>query len=103
MPTQQTCEWFIEPLDAETNNSVARELPEENSFAKIMCADGRMRNLWQCSFGQLKFFGNSRSAGLDFRVFKRYANGRIKVAVRELPAPVARKILREKKKGAVHA
>ena len=41
--------WYIEPLDADTNKVISRELPEKNFCREIVCAGGGKHNLWMCS------------------------------------------------------
>ena len=90
--TDRECEWLIEPLDPASNESIARELPEEDLLYGARCHDGRIRNLWRCSFDQLKYFWQGKKQDLNFRVYNRKGCGRNKGPIRRLPLKVAERI-----------
>jgi len=72
-------EWFIEPLDGNTNTTISRVLPEENFFQGVECRDGRKRNLWGCAGDFVSMMRMSKtSLGLRFRIFNRCDNGKIR-------------------------
>lgn len=52
--------WFAEPLDAYTNEVLARELPEENFFREMLCEDEKERDLWECKSSFVSFLRRSR-------------------------------------------
>jgi hypothetical protein len=71
--------WFIEPLDAKTNQVLAEELPESNAGRHIICADGKPHNLWGCSSGFLSsFIRNKRPLDLKFKAYARAGEGKIR-------------------------
>ena len=74
MSSNQCYEWFVEPMNAKTNESIARELPEENLRREVSCNDGVTRTLWECSFSLVKFLWKSRSCGIDIKVYNRLIN-----------------------------
>jgi len=77
-----TYEWFIEPLDDFTNDSIRREVPAENTYRELLDNNGKPRKVWQCSYEQVRYFWASRDCGLNFRIFNRpvtsQSKGRIK-------------------------
>ena len=65
-------EWSIEPLDLETNEALARELPEENCSRALRAADDTKHDVWQCEYQQLaKFIKGRKRKQFRFRVFNR--------------------------------
>ncbi|MBU4204768.1 hypothetical protein KKE19_01495 [Patescibacteria group bacterium] len=76
MSAKDECTWYVEPLDKLTNESLARELPEENFQPGTIISDGTRHNLWRCDFA---IVANLRSDGqFHFRIFNRYGNGQIR-------------------------
>lgn len=65
--------WYIEPLDSDTNQTISRQLTEsaeENFSPKIVCGDGKQRNLWRCSYEfALSFVRSKDSLELKFKVW----------------------------------
>jgi hypothetical protein len=72
--SKQRYEWFLEPLDAESNEIISREVSEENLCREISCNDGKRRTLWRCSFNIIKFFWESRGSGIDIKIYNRTIN-----------------------------
>jgi len=67
-------QWFIEPLDEETNEILAKILPEENAI--FGCRNGKKRtrhNVWLCQcFDDVRRLLRSRlSRGIEFKIFYR--------------------------------
>lgn len=62
--------WFIEPLDAHTNEIVARELTVTECGESKLCADGVRRNLWECSRRFVTQLNRNRTmVNLHFYIF----------------------------------
>lgn len=78
--TRTICDWFIEPLDAQTNEVISRELPVENADRITFTREGRTHTLWQCPFNLVSRLDKSRgSLKLRFQVYNRFGlNGRIR-------------------------
>lgn len=75
-------EWFLEPLDSQTNRAIARELSEENCIREMAGPEGRKLNLWRCSFSFIRSFARSRAdLDLSFKVYNRRGGG----GLREYP------------------
>ena len=75
--------WFIEPLNADTNAVIAKELPEENAFRGVRDNEGRKHDVWLVGGDArtVRTFVNSRkSAGLRFNVFVQEGNGKMRLA-----------------------
>lgn len=72
--SKQEYEWFLEPQDAQSNEIIAMEVSEENSYRAVPCNDGKQRDLWLVSFSQANFFWQSRSSGINIKVFCRTIN-----------------------------
>ena len=75
----RTYSWFLEPLNAYTNQVFSRELPEENFFRGLRDRDGTSHNLWR-SPGALvtRFRRSRRDLGIDFLVYCREGNGALR-------------------------
>lgn len=71
-------QWFVEPLDSLTNETISRELTEENCLRGALCADGKKRNLWSCDYSLISKLRRSRKIGLKFNVFVRQGGGKIR-------------------------
>lgn len=73
--------WFIEPLDAYTNDIVASEFDADtNFFRNRKCGDGIRRNLWQVTAKFAKIMDKSRSEkNLDFHILVQEGNGQIRL------------------------
>lgn len=70
--------WYVEPLDSQTNLVVSMQLPEEN-FGQPVCADKRYHNLWKCSFQQARAFWKSRkNLGLSLNIYNQEGLGEIR-------------------------
>lgn len=71
--------WFVEPLDSNTNMTIAQQLPEEN-FGRVKCEDEKKHNLWRCSVDFVLFLQKSKeSLDLDFRIYnKERTQGKIR-------------------------
>lgn len=73
---------FVATDDADTNRVIAGDLAEraeENVLPNRLCADGVVRNLWECPPGLVRRLAkNRRSLGLKFSVFYRRGAGPIK-------------------------
>jgi hypothetical protein len=78
----RTYTWFIEPLDAYTNEVLARELSEENFYRNLLCEDERERDLWECKSSFISFLRRSqKNLHVRFRVYVREGQyGKIRLA-----------------------
>src|SRR3989339_893750 len=65
-----THEWFLEPLDDFTNDSIRKEIAAEDAYRGLVDNKGKPRKVWQCSYEQVKYFWDSRDCGLNFRIFR---------------------------------
>lgn len=72
-------EWFLEPLDSNTNEIVARVLPDENFSENVICGDGKEHKLWACDWAFVFIMKESKGAlGAKFRIFNRCGRGPIR-------------------------
>lgn len=86
--------WYIEPLDLNTNESLARELSEENAM-EIHDSEGIPRQVYLIPPKKLTKFRNSKSQGsFRFNVLKKEGGGKIYLA-NFLPRIQARKRLEQ--------
>jgi len=73
--------WFVEPLDKETNESIATALQEdaEENLLCITLADKKQHHLWRVPFDFIKYLQKSKDTSrLSFRVYNRVGNGQIR-------------------------
>lgn len=71
--------WFVEPLDAFTNQVIASRISEENAHEGIECADGVARNLWECLHRFIsELRRNESELGIRFKIFCREGHGGIR-------------------------
>lgn len=91
MRKSQKTDWFIEPLDSDTNAAIARLFESREACPGMRCADGKEHDLWPCrAYTELEVVHNSRKQlKLNFRIFVRRGN--------ELPRRLEPSWLREKK------
>jgi hypothetical protein len=82
MTLLRTYTWFVEPLDAYTNEVLARELPEENFCRDMLCEDERGRDLWECKSSFVSFLRRSqKNLHVRFKVYVREGqHGKIRLA-----------------------
>lgn len=78
--------WFIEPLDAKTNEILAKNqefLSEEQIIDGIHCADGKPHKLWGCQRFDFiaKMFKSKAQLATVFRVWHQEGNGQIRLWV----------------------
>ncbi len=79
---KRTYEWFIEPLDADTNSAIAREVPDENALRGVADDAGVRHDLYRISATLMaKFRGSRRQCGLKFNLFVREGGGALRSAV----------------------
>lgn len=75
--------WFVEPLDAYTNEVLAKNqefLSEEAVFHDVNCEDGKTHRLWGCKgYSFVNNLRNSRRAlRLRFKVWHQQGHGQIR-------------------------
>ncbi len=69
--------WYLRPLDAITNNSLARCISEEN-FGEYP-VDGKNLKMWRCNRETVRQCEASRkNAKLKFEIYVREGNGQIR-------------------------
>ncbi len=67
--------WYIEPLDAHTNEVIASLLPAEDCILQVLCQDGNKRDFWLSKYAAITELKNSKSQiNLKFNIFKRDGN-----------------------------
>ncbi len=73
-------DWFVEPLNKETNDLLASALEETSFCENIFCEDGHLHNLWQCTAPLISYLKGSRRriSSIRFRVFSRKGQGEIR-------------------------
>lgn len=70
--------WYIEALDAHTNNLVSEELPSENFYNGALCADRKSHKLWRCGFDLVyRLQVNKKQCNLKFNIWRRIGGGKI--------------------------
>ena len=92
--------WYVEPLDARTNEVIAKGLSQdtdESPKTHARLEDGRYHDLWKLPFSVVAFLSRSKgSLGLSFNVCNRAGQGKIrKVPLiipfrRKKPAPATK-------------
>ena len=71
--------WYIQPLDAHTNEVLANELPDRDFHAAMECEDGEERALWECSHEFAYAFCRSRKElDLKLHIFNREGKGKVR-------------------------
>ena len=69
---KRECTWFLEPLDAHTNQAIAREVGEENAQIGLKATDGKEHDVWQCPYSVVgRCLKSRKTAKLKFKVFNR--------------------------------
>lgn len=102
MNGKQGCHrWFIEPLNALTNEILAKNqefLSEEQVFDGVKCEDGKFHKLWGCRDYRFvsDFLKNRRFFGSVFKIWHQEGNGQIRVWVfprkKKVQVPVAKSV-----------
>lgn len=95
---KQNYEWFVKPLNEETNSSFGQELGEENAHRGLLDNKGQPHNVYQCTWDLLEYFWRSRSSKLDFDVFNRTTNGQSRNKIRRVPFHVIRQMCTKERK-----
>ncbi|HLD28177.1 MAG TPA: hypothetical protein VJB67_01035 [Patescibacteria group bacterium] len=71
--------WYIEPLDAKTNEIIGKNLSESDFSENLRCADEVLRSMWACSHLLIERFTDSqRQLGIRFNVYCQEGNGPIR-------------------------
>jgi hypothetical protein len=79
--------WYVKPLNAETNATIASMISEEDFSHKT--------NMWECGINIILFLQRSKtSSNLKFQIFNRQGNGQI----RKCPAFIFKRKKRRKNK-----
>lgn len=71
MPRQEKERWFICPLNGLTNQMLAGRLPAENAQEKMLCEDGKKRDMWQCEYSTVAELSRNSQVGIRFIVWHR--------------------------------
>jgi hypothetical protein len=67
--------WYLEALDAHTNEVIASEITAEMAQHGILCQDGTKRDFWECQYATVAMLlRNEHQLNLHFKVF--YRQGR---------------------------
>ncbi|NQV88526.1 MAG: hypothetical protein HQ402_03160 [Parcubacteria group bacterium] len=74
------CYWYVEPLNAHTNEVIGKNLDPNEDCENLLCADGEHRNLWRCAYPFVARIQKSKaSLKLIFKVFNQEgSHGRIR-------------------------
>ncbi len=78
--TEREYIWFVEPLNSDTNEVIAQQLPASDFNSEIACADGRKHNLWTCSYQfAMSSIESKESFNLHFKIWgKQGHHGKIR-------------------------
>jgi len=64
------CYWYVEPLNAHTNEVIGKNLDPNENCEDLLCSDGKRRDLWRCHYQFVARIQKSKaSMRLDFQVF----------------------------------
>jgi hypothetical protein len=92
-PRERDYTWFVSPGDAHTNEVISRRLPEENFSLCTLEGEIAEIGLWQCPAQFVTFLRLSKkSAHLNFRIFNREGDGKIRECSFMLKSQKAQKI-----------
>lgn len=73
LPKNSTAEWFIQPLDANTNEIIAREL---SRLAEVDEVETELGSMYRCSYARIKDFLNAKEKyKMEFRVYRKGTKG----------------------------
>ena len=91
MPKKRFFHYFIEPLDAYSNEVLAKNLSGENAQENILCSDGSRHDVWQCEYRKLVQFRRSESfLKCCFRFWWQENNGSIRPMPRKISSSTKR-------------
>jgi hypothetical protein len=78
---KRTYDWFVEPLDANTNAALARELPEEDVLRDIRDSQGIKHDIYRVGSRKLSYLRRSAfQSNLKIRVYVREGQGEMRFA-----------------------
>ena len=82
MANKRDYSWYVEPLDAHTNEWVGKYLWEESAGnSLVLCFDGIRRDLWRCDRDFVTKLKNSRhQLHFKFRIFVQEGRGPIRLS-----------------------
>ena len=70
--SDSTTYWFLEPLDAHTNEVLSRVLDEDNAWRHVVASDGGRHDVWLCDFAVAQASWRSRfTLHLKLKIFNR--------------------------------
>tara|TARA_Y100000310_G_scaffold340583_1_gene436926 strand:+ start:1725 stop:2048 length:324 start_codon:yes stop_codon:yes gene_type:complete len=77
-----TYTWYLAPLDAHTNEVIAREADQRGiqliPMRDILCSDGKTHNLWQCNYSFARFlFLSKDNLGIRCVFYSQQGRGKI--------------------------
>ena len=73
--------WYVEPLDANTNEAVSREISDENFQRDLLDEDGVLRKVWECPWPFVASLQRNKvQMNLQFFVFVREGHGKMRSA-----------------------
>ena len=107
-------QWFLQPLDADTNSALAANIPDGEPTPDLKCGDGKRRDLWAVPHSKLSpFITIKMPGGVRVRIFVRKGNngpirpwkfeggdttGALKTRRKGMPPHVLKKMLKGKVK-----
>ncbi len=81
----RTYTWFVEPIGAEGNIVLARELSEENAI-ECNCSDNQRHLVWRCDWAFVRrVLKSRRSFGITVNVWVQEGHGAIRPFVTDRP------------------
>lgn len=73
LPKRPTDQWFIHPLDADTNEIIARELARLSEVDEV---ETELGSMYRCAYARIEDFQNAKEKyKLRFRVYRRRTSG----------------------------
>ena len=74
--------WFVEPLDAHTNEIFGKELdPDRDASRGLTTSDGKHHNLYEADWDIVNRFVKSKhQINLQFRIFSKEGGGQVRQA-----------------------
>lgn len=73
--------WYVEPLDAHSNEVISRTLSADNAAALLPCESGKGRNLWFCDYAFAKKMQQDQiQLQVRVRIWRRRGSGKIEKA-----------------------
>ena len=78
--TEREYTWYLEPKTKAVNEAIAAELAAngaiDSSPRKVICADGKRHNLWECNIEIVTIFNLNYRLGREINIFRREGQGK---------------------------